>query len=1205
MTATGPPPPVDCAATVALDREHPHGAVVMGDLAGRVSYVNPAWLAMWGFGDASQVIGRDSLDFWVDPEVVRAVREQVRREGAWQGGALARRADGRAMAVWCSIRLVHDATGQPAGYMASYVDRSAELQALQAAEAERQFSEAIIGAAGVLVLVLDEQGRFVRFNKACEQASGRRADEVLGLHPWQTVLPPEAVDAVRVGAFERAFAAPPGEVLRHTNQWLRRDGGRRLIEWSNSVIRGPDGQRRFLVSIGVDITERQAAQAALSLSESRLRRAQKVAQLGYWELDLRSQAMHWSDEVYRIFEVDPARFQPTYERVLDCVHPDDRAEVDQVFRSSRRERRPFVVRHRLRLDDGRTKWVEERGEYLVGDGGRELRSVGTVQDVSAAHQREIELERFRFMLEESSVEVWLIDSAWRIRFANRAAALSVDHPVEQLLTMKMADIDEGGAERLGRVHESVVASIQRGQAPPSFETVHRTRSGARVHKEVRPTVVHFDGEPFVCAFAQDIGERRRIQATLQARERQLADALDAFPGVVAGVDDELRYVYVNQRFCQEVGRPRQDIVGHGVATVKPADELRLREINRRLLRGERVSIERRMADRQGAEHVYTIDYRLTFDPSGPGQHVFHAFATDITELRREQTRLRATIDGTRTGTWEWRPGIGQLTLNHWLALLVGARPGDAPPDWAERLVETIHPDDLPLRQARLRDHLAGRSAVFECETRVRHRDGGWICVLERGQVVERDPAGRVSLMLGTSQDVTELKRKEDELRVLAGELERRVVERTQQLEQAKALAERASEAKTEFLSRMSHELRTPLNAILGFAQVLELGSLGDDDAQSVREIARAGQHLAVLIDDVLDLSTVEAGRVRLDLHDTMLAPLVEACVTLMRPAAQAAGLSLSGGPIRAGTSVRADPRRLQQVLLNLLSNAVKYTPPGGRVSVQVPEGDAATVAIDVADTGVGVPADQVDRLFMPFERLAVHEGRVAGTGIGLSVSKQLVELMHGSIEVRSEPGCGSTFRVRLPRSEGPGAVVEPGAVQPRPDDAPLGPTRRVLYVEDNAANLHLMQRILERRPDIQLSTAGDACQGLAAVLLTRPALVLVDIQLPGAGDGYELLRRMRGSGLSMPVVAVSANAMAADVQRGLSAGFADYLTKPLDLRRVLEVVDRLAVAAEPGEEQGDPTPARRVAAQRSADRDPRAAAACPDPAVGGSGRAGA
>lgn len=385
-----------------------------------------------------------------------------------------------------------------------------------------------------------------------------------------------------------------------------------------------------------------------------------------------------------------------------------------------------------------------------------------------------------------------------------------------------------------------------------------------------------------------------------------------------------------------------------------------------------------------------------------------------------------------------------------------------------------------------------------------------------------------------------------------------VKETEQALIAARQEAERANLAKSEFLSNMSHELRSPMNAILGFGQLLECDdSLSTENIDSVQEILHAGKHLLELINEVLDLSKVESGHLLLSLEAVEISPIVDECLSLLGTQARQRGITLSHSRIDHA-AVRADRTRLRQVLLNLLSNAVKYNREGGSVHLDIIPASDERLCIRVKDTGPGIPAERMNELFQPFNRLGAETSDIEGTGIGLTITRRLVEMMDGIVEAKSETGIGSTFWIELPLASAPLRReklpdIRSAGLQRPPVVAP----RKVLYIEDNPSNLKLVSHLLERRGNYRLLTADRPVQGLELALTEHPELILLDINMPGM-DGYQLLKifkaetRMAG----IPIIAITANAMSRDIARGLAAGFTEYLTKPLDVTDFFNMLDR-------------------------------------------------
>jgi signal transduction histidine kinase/ActR/RegA family two-component response regulator len=377
----------------------------------------------------------------------------------------------------------------------------------------------------------------------------------------------------------------------------------------------------------------------------------------------------------------------------------------------------------------------------------------------------------------------------------------------------------------------------------------------------------------------------------------------------------------------------------------------------------------------------------------------------------------------------------------------------------------------------------------------------------------------------------------------------------------RAQAEDANHAKSEFLSRMSHELRTPLNAVVGFGQLLELDDLEPSQQESVEQILKAGRHLLGLINEVLDISRIESGTMSMSLEPVHLGGVLADVLSLLRPLADKSDVRLTIDPADfADVYVHADHHRLTQVLVNVLSNAVKYNHSGGEVRGSYEEALPGRAVLSIADTGEGIAADKLGRLFEPFDRLGAERTDVEGTGLGLALSMHLMEAMGGAIEAESTPGHGTTMRLEFARTEP--AQIEPNKAE-SVDAAANGLHRAtVVYIEDNPSNLRLVERALERMPGVRLVSAIQGGIGLDLVRDHHPDLVLLDLHLPDL-PGAEVLARLKDdpATASIPIVVVSADATSSQVERLQEAGAAAYITKPIDVRLLLETVDRYVTAA--------------------------------------------
>ena len=500
-----------------------------------------------------------------------------------------------------------------------------------------------------------------------------------------------------------------------------------------------------------------------------------------------------------------------------------------------------------------------------------------------------------------------------------------------------------------------------------------------------------------------------------------------------------------------------------------------------------------------------------------------------TALRENENKLAQAQAIAHLGYWERDLITDRLMWSSETNRVFGLSPEEDVNNFA-RFQELIYPEDRDMVMQAIGAALRG-GPRYEVEYRVVWPSGEVRFVYSQGDVI-LDEAGQPRRMFGTVQDVTERK--------LVDEVKR------------------ASKAKSEFLSRMSHELRTPLNAILGFGQLLERQKPTEVQRKRVGYILSAGKHLLDLINEVLDISRIEAGRMQLSLEPVCVADALEETLDLMRPLATERSIQLSASAdIDAGVHVLADRQRFKQVLVNLLNNAVKYTPFFGGVAVSYHVPGNEKVRVLVSDTGPGIPAEKLARLFTPFERLGAEQSAIEGTGLGLALSQRLMDAMGGSIGVESAVGKGSTFWIELPLAKSPlerfprdGAAN--GARQPSSEPA----SRSILYIEDNLSNLALIEQMLAERPGTALLTSMQGKVGLDLARQHTPDLILLDLHLPDL-PGWDVLSQLKADSTTrhIPVVVISADATKRQMNRLMSAGAAHYLTKPLDVNKFFQVLD--------------------------------------------------
>jgi signal transduction histidine kinase/CheY-like chemotaxis protein/CHASE3 domain sensor protein len=600
-----------------------------------------------------------------------------------------------------------------------------------------------------------------------------------------------------------------------------------------------------------------------------------------------------------------------------------------------------------------------------------------------------------------------------------------------------------------------------------------------------------------------------------------------------------------------------------IAVVHPEDRDRVRaELNRITVDGGSFDIEYRVVIRGGEMRWMSVKAQSQ-TLGGEGVDRLLGVVADITaqksnaqkieqqtqELRtsreafQQQTRiLQSVLDSMGDGVVVADNNGTFVLFNPAATQILNGRALVGDPDqWAQHYGlflpdgVTLYPtDQLPLVRA-IRGESVDANEIFVRPAGA--SEGRWISLTARPL---RQEDGEIKGGVCVMRDVTAMKRA------------------TQALQNAKKEADEANQAKSEFLSRMSHELRTPLNSILGFAQLLELELEGDQPRDNLRHILKGGYHLLGLINEILDLARIESGRISLSPEPVRIREALHDAIDIVRPLAAQHNVNINADvSLHGERHVRADRQRLTQVLLNLLSNGIKFNRSGGSVTVACHEMTGNMLRLEVIDTGSGISAENIPKMFKPFERFGAEAAGVAGTGLGLALTKRLVEAMGGNIGVESAVGIGSRFYVELAAIDDPALALESDQANDAMGSGRSRPQRgTVLYIEDNASNLNLVERILSHCPGVILISAMQGQLGLDLAALHDPDWILLDVHLPDM-PGDEVLRRLQRNSRTrqIPVTVLSADATAGQISRLLDAGARDYLTKPLDVRNFLNLLE--------------------------------------------------
>jgi PAS domain S-box-containing protein len=653
----------------------------------------------------------------------------------------------------------------------------------------------------------------------------------------------------------------------------------------------------------------------------------------------------------------------------------------------------------------------------------------------------------------------------------------------------------------------------------------------------------------------EIAERQQAEERIRALSRQNELILEAAGEGIFGIDTEGRCTFINPTAADMfgwqpdklVGLPMHETVHHTRpdGSVYPVEECSIYSAFRT---GEVVHVEEDLFWRKDGAS-FLVEHTST--PMMEGSEVTGAVAVfhDITGRRRTEIALRKSERDIRAILDNMQDIFYRTDRENRLVMVspsITTHLGYTAEETLGRDAADFYAD--PTQRQETMDKLERNGgAISGHEVAARHKDGSlvWLSVNSH---LYRDDRGDIAGIEGVAHNINARKQAE------------------QGLHHAKEEADTANRAKSEFLSSMSHELRTPMNAILGFTQLLlhpGKNRLNESQQEYAQQILKGGQHLLELINEVLDLAKIESGKITLSIENVSPHQLFEECYALIKAMSEKRGITIHHQCSTASLpTLHADYTRLKQVLLNLLSNAVKYNRENGKITIDCRDTGGDMLRICITDTGQGIPREKQDEIFQPFSRLGAEATEIEGTGIGLTITKRLVELMDGEIGFESSVGEGSTFWVDLPISTTNGTAVDGS------DDTLLRhftsqnagrpSSHRLLYIEDNPANLWLMEEIIGQLPNFTMLSAHNAELGLEIAEAQRPDVIIMDINLPGI-DGFEALKRLRHNELTreIPVIALSARAMPRDIEAGKSAGFRDYLTKPINIKEFLATVQEV------------------------------------------------
>jgi PAS domain S-box-containing protein len=935
------------------------------------------------------------------------------------------------------------------------------------------------------------------------------------------------------------------EVLRRSHQELERLVEERTAELS-----------MINEALEEEIADRERAEEELHEKASEMQAIFQALPDLYFRLDAEGRIQDFRAGRNGLLYAPPEAFRG--KRMWDVLPRELAGEVEEGVAQVHRSEDVVCIEYQLSVPEGQRDF-EARMVPAFDD-----QTIIIVRDITDRKEAERALHRseehFRSMIENASDLITIMDRNGIVRYESPSVERMFGYTPEEL-------VGRGGFEfaHPDDLPEALVAFADVIAHPgltrsASFRYRHKDGSW-RALEAVGSTLSRETADEGVVVNSRDNTERRAAEEALRQSEEHFRRLIENASDMVQLIDSEGRIAYTGPSLIHLLGYAPEEIAGTDpMRYIHPDDLAGTAAALEDMLShpGEVRFTQYRVRHKNGEYRRFEASARtLSADSAAGGVVVNARDVTDRYEAEKALASQKAYFEEIlgRTDT-----GISVFDRNgRFEYISPSATPNAEVREWAigKTVQEYCRKQGLPPESAHQRqaslDRALTEKKASDFEEELIQPDGTTRHMLRR-LLPLLDEAGEVTRMVGYSMDITERKLAEAALQ-----------QAKQDAEHARAAAESANRAKSEFLSRMSHELRTPMNSILGFAQLLAKKELPHEQRRGVEFILKAGRHLLNLINEVLDIARIEAHREHLSLEPVRVATALREAIDLIRPMALQREVAVEDIELTGDPFVRADRQRLAQVFLNLLSNAVKYNQPGGRVELVCEKevrSDTGRVflRIGVRDTGRGIPGERMEELFVPFARLGAEQTDVEGTGLGLALSKRLMEAMGGDLTAESTPGEGSTFWVELEHTESPlDRITRSNPVVEAPvRTKKVVPTATILYIEDNLANLNLIETILMERPQFMLVPALQGRLGLDLAWEHSPDLILLDLHLPDI-PGDEVLRRLRENERTRetPVVVISADATPGRIERLQAAGASGYLTKPLDVDEFLATVDAM------------------------------------------------
>lgn len=1156
-------------------------SIVITNLDGEIEYANPKASETTGY-TYEELIGQN-------PRVLKSgettnqeyntLWETIAMGKNWNGIFHNKRKNGELYWETSTISPIIDSNGVITHYLAVKEDISEKIKTeSELVESEKRFRQ-VTEQSLTLIWEINAEGMFTFVSPIAEAVWGYTSEELVNKIYFFDLHPLDGRKEFKAAALE-AFDKKE-HFHNFENKIIRKDG---IVIWVSTNANPLEDEFGNLIGYrgaDLDITERKNAEETLLKNEYELNFAQVIAKMGSWEHNFLTNTLSGSDNYYRVLGISPEQKpDDLFSYFLSLIHPDDIEKVEYLQTLSYTTTKTEVVDIRLIMPDNSIKWVQNNvipvfdGQNLVG-----LKGVNV--DITDKKIAEEEIakqnEKLNAVVRTLPDIIFVIDKngIYDEVFCSNPDMLAI--PIDKFVGTNIGDVFD---ESTTQLHLSYIQKCIEQNSLISYE-YSLVFNNQTSYFEARLANI---GNDKVLTLVRDITERKKKDLEIQ----KLSLAVEQSPVIIVITDLNATIEYVNAAFTEITGYSSEEVIGKNTRILKSdkTDKNVYEDLWKSIENGKAWHGEWINRKKNGELYWENISINPIHDQSGKITN-YLAVKQDITnkktaenEIRdlnqnlerkiEERTNQLASINNTLLSEIDERRRIEEAlseseksyrtvvenvndiifqtdSAGIWVFLnkaWVDVTGFSIEESIGQLFLDYVHPED---RQRNL-DYFAPlilREKEY-CRHEIRYltKAGGyrWIEVFAR---IGLDEKGEITGTFGTLQDITERKITEEIIR------------------NARLEAERANQAKSDFLSRMSHELRTPMNSILGFAQLLEMGELSQTQKRGVGHILKSGKHLLNLINEVLDISKIEAGKLSISLEPVQVQELISEMIDSIQPLVNEKGNTVEFLPsLVQNCTVVADRQRLKQILLNLLHNAVKYNKIGGKININCtmvkhkkPLG--YRVKITVADTGIGIAAEDIKKLFTPFERIGAEKSEVVGTGLGLALVKKLVDAMNGTIGVESTLGIGSSFWIELPYIQNQMGDVKKQEGLLLNESQLFERDGKILYVEDNPSNLELVEHILiNQRSNLHLISVVNGKNAIEIALKEKPDLILLDLNLPDM-HGSEVLKLLQSEikTKNIPVIIVSADAMHDQQKKLLNSGAKEYLTKPIEVSKFLDVVD--------------------------------------------------